>query len=129
MKEYELEFDYSKYAFRDEIEYKYIGKPGLSRELIEEISYIKGEPDWMREIRLKAYEHFIRRPMPSWGPDLSEVEEMFDKIVYYASPTDPGRRAKSWDEVPEAIRRTFERLGIPEAERKYLAGITAQYDS
>jgi Fe-S cluster assembly protein SufB len=129
MKEYELEFDYSKYAFRDEIEYKYIGKPGLSRELIEEISHIKGEPDWMREIRLKAYEHFIRRPMPSWGPDLSEVEEMFDKIVYYASPTDPGRKAKSWDEVPEAIRRTFERLGIPEAERNYLAGITAQYDS
>jgi len=83
----------------------------------------------MREIRLKAYEHFIRRPMPSWGPDLSEVEEIFDKIVYYASPTDPGRRARSWDEVPEAIRRTFERLGIPEAERKYLAGITAQYDS
>ena len=125
----ELEFDYSKYGFRDEIEYKYIGKPGLSRELIEEISHIKGEPDWMREIRLKAYEHFIRRPMPTWGPDLSEVERMFDKIIYYASPTDPNRKARSWEDVPDSIKRTFERLGVPEAERKWLAGLGAQYDS
>ncbi len=125
----ELEFDYSKYGFRDEIEYKYIGKPGLSRQLIEEISHIKGEPDWMREIRLKAYEAFVRMPMPKWGPDLSEVERMFDRIVYYASPTDPNRKARTWDDVPDSIKRTFERLGVPEAERKWLAGLGAQYDS
>ena len=118
--------DYSKYDFKDPTDrYEYIGKPGLSREVIEEISHIKGEPKWMLEFRLRAYEIFLKKPMPTWGADLSAIN--FDEIVYYARPTD--REARSWDEVPDYIKRTFEKLGIPEAERKFLAGVGAQYDS
>jgi len=114
-----------RYGFRDEEQYVYKSKKGLSREVVEEISYMKGEPDWMREFRLKAYEHFIRRPMPTWGGDLSEIN--FDDIYYYIRPTE--KQGKSWDEVPEYIKNTFEKLGIPEAERKFLAGVGAQYES
>ncbi|HEY8448202.1 MAG TPA: Fe-S cluster assembly protein SufB [Thermomicrobiales bacterium] len=114
-----------RYGFRDEEQYVYKSKKGLSREVVEEISYMKGEPDWMREFRLKAYEHFIRRPMPTWGGDLSEIN--FDDIYYYIRPTE--KQGKTWDEVPEYIKNTFEKLGIPEAERKFLAGVGAQYES
>jgi Fe-S cluster assembly protein SufB len=114
-----------RYGFRDEEQYVYKSKKGLSREVVEEISYMKGEPDWMREFRLKAYEHFVRRPMPTWGGDLSEID--FDDIYYYIRPTE--KQGKSWDEVPEYIKNTFEKLGIPEAERKFLAGVGAQYES
>ena len=121
-----FERDYSKYDFKDPTDrYEYIGKPGLSREVIEEISRIKGEPKWMLEFRLKAYEIFLKKPMPTWGADLSAIN--FDEIVYYARPTD--REARSWDDVPDYIKETFEKLGIPEAERKFLAGVGAQYDS
>ncbi len=118
--------DYSKYDFKDPVDmYVYISRKGLSRETIEEISRIKNEPEWMLKFRLNAYETFLKMPMPKWGGDLSKVD--FDNIYYYAKPTD--KKGRSWDEVPEKIRNTFERLGIPEAERKFLAGVGAQYES
>ncbi len=121
-----FERDYTKYDFKYSTDsYVYIGKPGLSREVVEEISHLKGEPDWMREFRLQAYEVFMKKPLPLWGADLTKIN--FDEIVYYARPTD--RPARSWDDVPEDIKKTFDRLGIPEAERKFLAGVGAQYDS
>ncbi len=121
----DIQVDLKKYDFKDPERYVYKAPRGLSRRIVEEISHIKGEPDWMRELRLKAYEHFIRRPLPTWGADLSGIN--FDEITYYIRPTD--RQARSWDEVPEYIKQTFERLGIPEAERKFLAGVGAQYES
>ncbi len=118
--------DYSKYDFKDPVDmYVYISKKGLSRETIEEISRIKNEPEWMLKFRLNAYETFLKLPMPTWGADLSAID--FNNIYYYARPTD--KKGKSWDEVPEKIKKTFERLGIPEAERKFLAGVGAQYES
>jgi len=121
-----FERDYSRYDFKYPTEhYAYIGKPGLSRQIVEEISHIKGEPDWMRKFRLEAYEVFMRKPLPMWGADLTTID--FDKIVYYARPTD--QPARSWEDVPEEVKKTFDRLGIPEAERKFLAGVGAQYDS
>ena len=113
------------YGFRDPEEYLFRARPGLHREVVEEISAQKGEPEWMREIRLKAYDHFMRRPMPKWGGDLSGLK--LDEITFYIRPSD--RAHISWDEVPENIKRTFDRLGIPEAERKLLAGVGAQYES
>jgi Fe-S cluster assembly protein SufB len=120
-----LDFDYSKYNFRDVVDYKYVLNPGLSEEVVDEISRIKGEPEWMRQTRLKAYKIFLEKAMPTWGADLSELD--FNKIRYYVSPTD--KKFRSWDDVPDYIKKTFERLGIPEAERKFLAGVGAQYDS
>lgn len=107
----------------------YIGKNirrGLSRELVEQISSDKKEPAWMLEHRLKSLEIFLQKPLPTWGPDLSKLH--FDEIIYYAKPGDV-TNANSWDQVPDEIKKTFERLGIPEAERKYLAGAGAQYES
>ena len=92
---------------------------------MEEISALKGEPDWMLQYRLRAFEHFLKRPMPDWGGDLGRID--FDRIVYYRKPSE--REEKSWDDVPEQIKATFEKLGIPEAERKFLSGVGAQYDS
>ena len=92
---------------------------------MEEISKLKNEPDWMLQYRLRAYEHFLKRPMPDWGGELGRID--FDKIVYYRKPSE--REEKSWDDVPEQIKKTFEKLGIPEAERKFLSGVGAQYDS
>ena len=86
---------------------------------------MKGEPDWMRDFRLKSYEHFLKRPMPNWGGDMSEI--FFDDIFYYIKPTD--HQVDAWDELPDSVKETYEKLGIPEAERKYLAGVTAQYES
>jgi Fe-S cluster assembly protein SufB len=121
-----LDQDYTqKYGFHDDIQPVFQTERGLSRRVIEAISYHKNEPKWMREFRLQAYEIFMSKPMPTWGPDLSQLN--FDEIVYYIQPTD--RKGRSWDEVPEEIKRTFERLGIPEWERKFLAGVGAQYDS
>jgi Fe-S cluster assembly protein SufB len=118
--------DYSKYDFKDPIDmYVYLSKKGLSRETVEEISKVKNEPSWMREFRLKAYETFINMPMPRWGGDLSKID--FNNVYYYAKAVE--KQGKSWEELPENIRRTFERLGIPEAERKFLAGVGAQYES
>ncbi len=114
-----------QYAFHDDIVYLAETKRGLTRETVEEISRFKNEPDWMLQFRLRAYDHFIKRAMPEWGGDLGTID--FGKIVYYRKPSE--REEKSWDDVPEQIKQTFEKLGIPEAERKFLAGVGAQYDS
>ena len=121
-----LSDDYSKYDFKDSTDtYVYKGKKGLSTEIVEEISERKNEPEWLRKFRLRSYAHFLKRPMPNWGGNLSRID--FDEIYYYAKPSE--NSAKTWDEVPENIRNTFDRLGIPEAEKKFLAGVGAQYES
>jgi len=117
--------DRSKFDFKDDIVYLTETKRGLTRDTVEEISALKNEPEWMLKFRLRAYDHFLQRPMPQWGGDLGHID--FDKIVYYRKPSE--REEKSWDDVTEKIKATFERLGIPEAERKFLAGVGAQYDS
>ncbi len=100
---------------------------GLSEEVVREISNLKDEPQWMTEIRVKAFKHFSKRKMPTWG-NMSMLEEIdFDKICYYLRSSESTE--KDWDDVPEDIRNTFERLGIPEAEQKWLSGVTAQYES
>ena len=100
-------------------------EPGLSRDIVLQISKIKQEPSWMTDFRLKSYEHFVQRPMPTWGADLSKIN--FDKITYYIKPTE--KTAKSWEELPPEIRETYEKIGVPEAERKFLAGVVSQYES
>lgn len=117
--------DYSKYDFKDPEILVFKSKKGLTRATVEEISKMKNEPEWMRNYRLKAYDYFMDRPMPSWGGDLSTID--FDNIYYYAKPTD--KAGTDWNDVPENIRKTFDRLGIPEAERKFLGGVGAQYES
>ncbi len=114
-----------KYGFRDPENYVFKSDKGLTREIVESISRWKKEPDWMREIRLKAFEIFQSKLMPTWGTDLSGVN--FQDIHYFVRATE--RQGRSWDEVPEDIKKTFDRLGIPEAERKFLAGVSAQYES
>jgi Fe-S cluster assembly protein SufB len=114
-----------QYAFHDDIVYLRETKRGLTRETVEEISRFKEEPEWMLQFRLRAYDHFVARAMPMWTDGLDRID--FDKIVYYRKPSD--REEKSWDDVPDQIKATFERLGIPEAERQFLAGVGAQYDS
>jgi Fe-S cluster assembly protein SufB len=120
----DLTKDY-KYGFNDGDEFVYRAERGLSAEVVADISRRKSEPPWMLEFRLKALEHFRQRPMPSWGADLSGID--FDDIYYYVRPAE--EQGRTWDEVPEGIKRTFDRLGIPEAERKFLAGVSAQYES
>jgi Fe-S cluster assembly protein SufB len=114
-----------KYGFKDPDTYVFQSKRGLDREVVEQISFMKGEPQWMLEFRLKALEHFNQRPMPTWGGDLSKLD--LDNIYFYTKPTD--KEGRSWDDVPDSIKQTFEKLGIPEAERKFLAGVGAQYES
>jgi len=121
----ELEFGQYKYGFRDEEDYVFKAEKGIDAEKVAAISEMKGEPEWMRDFRLKAYDYFKKRPVPTWGADLSDMD--FDDIYYYIRPTE--KASKSWDEVPEYIKDTFEKLGIPEAERKFLAGVGAQYES
>ena len=114
-----------KLGWNDEVDYVYKPKRGLDENIINEISWMKGEPQWMRDFRLKSYRHFLKRPMPNWGGDMSEI--YFDKIFYYIKPTEG--QVDRWEDLPDAIKRTYEKLGIPEAERKYLAGVTAQFES
>lgn len=114
---YGFSYDVSNYAYRSE--------KGLNREIVEEISRLKDEPDWMREFRLKAYETFLKKPLPTWGGDLSKLD--FDDIYYFVRSAE--RQGRSWDEVPPEIKETFDRLGIPEAEQKWLGGVSAQYES
>ncbi|MFM2194010.1 MAG: Fe-S cluster assembly protein SufB [bacterium] len=114
-----------QYAFHDDIAYLRETKAGLTEATVREISETKGEPAWMLEYRLRAFKHFEGRAMPMWGGDLTKLD--FSKIVYYRKPSE--REEKSWDDVPDQIKKTFERLGIPEAERKFLSGVGAQYDS
>jgi Fe-S cluster assembly protein SufB len=115
-----------KYGFFDPENYAFKAPKGLTRGLVEQMSEHKNEPQWMRDFRLKALEHFLARPMPTWGsPMLAEVD--FDNIHYFVRASE--RAERSWDDVPEDVKKTFDRLGIPEAERKFLAGVSAQYES
>ena len=100
-------------------------KRGLSAQVVEEISSLKGEPDWMRKYRLKALKHFEARPMPWWGADLSDID--FENIFYFIRSTE--KQAQNWEDLPDDIRGTWDKLGIPEAEKKYLGGVSAQYES
>ena len=122
----ELNMDYSKYDFKDSTDlYVYTGKKGLSRGTVEEISRIKNEPQWMLDFRLRSYDIFMKKPMPIWGGDLSKID--FQNIFYYTRASE--KQSKSWDDVPDSVRNTFDKLGIPEAEKKFLAGVGAQYES
>jgi Fe-S cluster assembly protein SufB len=116
---------HSNYEFHDNMKPVYSTGKGLDRKVVEEISEIKKEPDWMRRLRLKALEIFESKPVPTWGPDLSGID--WENTSYYNRPDD--RRVNDWNEVPDQIKDTFEKLGIPEIEQKYLAGSVAQYDS
>ncbi|MBU6336197.1 MAG: Fe-S cluster assembly protein SufB [Acidobacteria bacterium] len=123
----DLNADYTeRYGFHDAENYLFKAPKGLTRELVEKISEFKDEPEWMREFRLKSLDYFEARPMPTWGsPLLAEVD--FDDIHYFVRASEKAER--SWDDVPEDVKKTFDRLGIPEAERKFLAGVGAQYES
>ncbi|MGZ4031923.1 MAG: Fe-S cluster assembly protein SufB, partial [Tumebacillaceae bacterium] len=114
-----------QYGFRDEHISIVKFQKGLTRKTVEEISAMKNEPGWMTDFRLRSLEIFQQKPMPNWGGDLSTLD--FDAITYYVKPAE--RQGKTWEEVPEEIKDTFEKLGIPEAERKFLAGVSAQYES
>ncbi len=115
----------SDFEFYDKINPVYSTGKGLSSKIVEEISEIKKEPEWMKRMRLKALDIFFSKPMPTWGPDLSEIN--FDELTYYTKPGES--KAKNWDDVPDQIKDTFSKLGIPQMEQKYLAGSVAQYDS
>ena len=114
-----------KYGFFDPEKYVFKAKKGLNREIVEEISWMKSEPDWMLQYRLRALEIFYKKPMPQWGGNLNDID--FDDMHYFLRATDKSER--SWDDVPADIKKTFDRLGIPEAERKFLSGVGAQYES
>jgi len=114
-----------QYGFHDVETAVFKAERGLNHAVIDQISDLKKEPDWMRQFRHEALDIFLSKPMPTWGADLSGIN--FDEIYYYLKPME--ERGASWDDVPESIKNTFERLGIPEAERKFLAGVGAQYDS
>ena len=114
-----------KWGFKDPETFVFKGQKGLNQEVVEQISMMKGEPQWMLDFRLKAYAHFETRPMPTWGGDVEQLD--LDDIFYYVKPTDG--EGKTWDDVPDTIKDTFDKLGIPEAEQKFLAGVGAQYES
>ncbi len=123
----DLNLDEYKYDFVTEGKPKFRAEKGLSEEVVRQISAHKDEPEWMLEYRLKALDIYNKKPMPTWGGDLTNLEETLDEIYFYVRPQDQMER--SWDDVPEEIKDTFEKLGIPEAERKILAGVGAQYES
>ena len=114
-----------QYGFHEKDVSIFRTQKGLTKEVVEQISNYKEEPQWMLDFRLKSLEQFYKMPMPQWGGDLNELD--FDEITYYVKPSE--RSERSWDEVPEEIKNTFDRLGIPEAEQKYLSGVSAQYES
>lgn len=110
---------------KQKTKYVYTTKKGLNKRVVENISYQKKEPLWMKDFRLRSYEIFKQKPLPMWGPDLSDIN--FNDIYYYMKATEGP--ANTWDELPENIRQTYEKIGIPQAEKNYLAGVTSQYDS
>jgi Fe-S cluster assembly protein SufB len=114
----------NKYGFRNEEHYVFKARKGLDRKIVEEISAMKNEPAWMRDFRLKSLEIFESKPMPHWG---GNININFQDVFYYLKPTDG--QSRSWEDVPADIKNTFDRLGIPEAEKKYLSGVKAQYES
>src|SRR3989449_5097345 len=118
--------DNYKYGWNDPEATSFARTPkGLSEEVVRQISGFKSEPEWMTKLRLKAYRHFLQRSLPTWGADLSRID--FQDIYYYVLASD--KRASDWKDVPDYVKRTFDKLGIPEAEQKFLAGVGAQYDS
>jgi len=123
----DLELDEKRYDFVTEGKPVFRSQRGLSEEVVRQISATKDEPQWMLDFRLKALEVYNAKPMPTWGGDLSTLEDTLDDIYFYVRPQD--RMERSWDDVPSEIKETFEKLGIPEAERKVLAGVGAQYES
>src|SRR2546421_6721563 len=114
-----------QFGFHDPDQSVFRAKKGLDRDIVEQISEMKEEPEWMRDYRLRALETFLQKPLPTWGGNVAALD--FDDIYYYVKPTQG--EGRTWEEVPENIKKTFDRLGIPEAERKFLAGVGAQYDS
>jgi Fe-S cluster assembly protein SufB len=122
----EIGSDYKeRFGFHDAENYLYKAPKGLNREIVEAISEYKSEPQWMRDFRIKAYAHFVDRPTPQWGGNLNQID--FDDIHYFVRASE--KASRTWDEVPDDIKNTFDRLGIPEAERDFLAGVGAQYES
>lgn len=122
---YDIPTNNEDFDFKDEDVSIFKTPKGLSEEIVREISQIKGEPEWMLEYRLKSLKCFLEKPMPTWGVDLSQMD--FDEYTYYNRPSD--NKTDKWEEVPETIKNTFNKLGIPEAEQKFLAGASAQYES
>ena len=114
-----------QYGWNDKVKPVFKVDKGLNSGIVKQISQHKKEPNWMEEFRLKSYETFKDKPLPNWGPDLSEIN--FEEIYYYLKPTE--KKVNAWENVPPEIRTTYEKLGIPQAERKFLAGVTAQFDS
>ena len=114
-----------KWGFSDPETFVFRTRKGLDAEIVKQISEKKGEPQWMLDFRLKAYAHYEQRKMPDWGGDLESLD--FDDIYYYVKPTDG--EGQTWDDIPDTIKNTFDKLGIPEAEQKFLAGVGAQYES
>jgi Fe-S cluster assembly protein SufB len=114
-----------KYGFFDPEKFVFKAKRGLSEEVVKEISWMKNEPEWMLKFRLRSLATFYKKEMPTWGADLSVID--FDNIYYYLKSTE--KQGKTWEDVPEDIKRTFDRLGVPQAEKKFLAGVAAQYES
>jgi Fe-S cluster assembly protein SufB len=122
-----LELDDYKYDFVDDVKPVFRTRKGLDEQIVRDIHAHKEEPEWMLEFRLKALKIYEAKPMPRWGADLSDLQAVLEEIYYYVKPQD--QMEHSWDDVPENIKRTFEKLGIPEAEQKVLAGVGAQYES
>jgi Fe-S cluster assembly protein SufB len=114
-----------KYGFSDPDVTVFKTRKGLDQDVVRQISAMKEEPEWMLDFRLKALEHYFERPMPDWGGDLGRLD--LDNIYYYVKPSD--NESKTWDDVDDTIKATFDKLGIPEAEQKFLAGVGAQYES
>ena len=113
-----------KFGFHDDIKPVFKSRRGLDADVVVQISEMKGEPAWMRDFRLKAYKEFERKKLPMWGGNVAEID--FQNIFYYLKPTE--EQGKTWEDVPSDIKRTFDKLGIPEAEQKFLSGVGAQYD-
>jgi len=119
------ELEEYKYGFRDEHQAVFRSGKGLTPEIVKEISRLKGEPQWMLDFRLKSLDIFLKKPLPRWGGNLDDLD--FQDIQYYVKPSE--KKGKTWEEVPTEIKETFDKLGIPEAEQKFLAGVSAQYES
>lgn len=117
--------DTYQFGFSDPEKFVFKADKGLDEKLIKTLSSQKNEPQWMLDFRLKAYKIFLSKPVPEWGGDLSEIN--FDDLYYYLKPSD--HSVKSWDDVPEDIKKTYDKLGVPQAEKEFLAGVKAQYDS
>lgn len=121
----QFDLDSYSFGFHDDLKPFYTSPKGLSKKVVEDISYQKNEPDWMREKRLRALDVFYQKSLPMWGGDLTKIN--FNNLYYYVKPTE--KQAASWENLPADIKNTYDKIGIPEAEKKFLAGVGAQYDS